>query len=196
MRTDRHDDAAPIMNTTSPDTYETPTKVARTVEKHCEKHTQKLTSSTRIVIRDVSNDCALAQYQGARPVTVTLSVQLVADATSTPIVVEATSWHTPNEVKEGIASHINVEPELLKLSSSLNGAKPKFNSPLEMSQWQHGPTIICHKLETPTSFDRVAVCDQCGDWRHVFYGYAKRDPLADPEPVIELCADWNVAARL
>ena len=104
-------------------------------------------------------------------------------------VVKTTPEHTPNQVKEKIGLRINVAAELLKLSGPADTAKPKFNWPLLTSNWQDGSTITCHILEKPTSSDGVAHCDECGDWRHVFYSYARQGPWAEPEPVIELCAD-------
>lgn len=174
-------------------TYDTPTKAAKPLEKCREEHAQKSGTPSTTAARELSNASAYEEYQGDRPWRVRLEVQLPLEASLAPRVVEmeTTSWHTPNQVKERISAYIGVAAELLKLSSPLNASKPKFNGPLEESGWQDGSPIICHKLEIPASFDRVAECDECGDRRHVFYGYARQDPLAELEPVIELCADCS-----
>ena len=104
---------------------------------------------------------------------------------------DATPQHTPNQVKAKIAAHMQVVPEILKLSGPPHTARPKFNWPLLDSDWTDGTKIVCRKLEMPPAFDRIAVCDECGDQRHLFYGYARQGPVGELEPVIELCADCS-----
>lgn len=104
---------------------------------------------------------------------------------------DTTPQHTPNQVKEKIAACIQVVPEVLKLTGPPHTARPKFNWPLLHSDWTDGTKIMCHKLAMPPAFDHIAVCDGCGDLRHLFYGYARQGPIGELEPVIELCADCN-----
>ena len=166
--------------------FETPMKelqkIASPSTDHPKARMQKTPAAT-------FNENQEKECEGATAYDLCLRVQFQAKAKS--CVVKTTPEHTPNQVKEKIGLHINVATEFLKLSGPADAAKPNFNWPLRASNWQDGSTITCHILEKPTSFDRVAQCDECGDWRHVFYSYARQVPWAEPEPVIELCADCN-----
>ena len=166
--------------------FETPMKelqkIASPSTDHPKARMQKTPAAT-------CNENQEKESEGATAHELCLRVQCRAKAKS--CVVKTTAEQTLNEVKEEIGLRINVAAEFLKLSSPADTAKPKFNWPLCASNWQDGSTITCHILEKPTSFDRVAQCDECGDLRHVFYSYARQCPWAEPEPVIELCADCN-----
>ena len=105
---------------------------------------------------------------------------------------DITPQHTPNQVKAKIAARMQVVPWILKLTGPPHTAAPKFNWALEHSDWTEGTKIMCHKLATPPAFDHIAVCDECGDHRHLFYGYARQGPFGELEPVIELCADCSM----
>ena len=198
------------------ETYETPMKAAR---KAFTQHTER-TMETRTAIRyttiyaakenatehkmkpntavgeptaigEPSNSHAHEKVQPERHWRVRLRVQFPPELTFAPLVVQAADEDTPNDVKEIISAHIHIPAALLKLSGPPDAAKPKFNWPLEMSPWQDGSNIICTILEAPDAFDGVNECNGCGDLRHVFNGYARQDPLSDPVPVIELCADCS-----
>ena len=105
--------------------------------------------------------------------------------------IQAKWQNTPSEVKQMIATQINVAPQLLQLSGPPKAMKPKFNWPLWTSEWEDGSEITCVKLERPSSFDIVDECDGCGDLRHLFYGHARQGPYAELEPVIQLCAECS-----
>ena len=180
---------------TTPDTYETPTKEAAKPAKPFEDNLneppkkQAKATSTADLARESSFVAASKQSLPAGPLRLRLFVQVLAN--NKEFAVDATPQHSPNQVKEIISTRIGVAPELLKLTGPANASKPKFNWPLEESDWQDGCKLICEQLEIPESFDGVHECDECGDLRHVSYSYSRRDPLAEPEPVIELCADCN-----
>ena len=105
--------------------------------------------------------------------------------------IDTTPLQTPYGVKAKIAAYMQVAPEILKLIGPPHTARPKFNWPLIHSDWKDGTKITCHKLAMPPDFDNIAECDECGDHRYLFYGYARQGPFGELEPVIELCADCN-----
>ena len=192
IRKCQHGDVAPRMHVTPTETYETPMKAARKniepLENFQKQQAQKLDSIVIMLAREVSQ---ARVYEEQQPWKVILQVELPRDATLASCVVHATSEHTPNQVKKGISTLIGVKPELLKCTNKLNAVKPNFDLPLEQSEWQDDSLITCQKLETPISFDTIGVCMECGDLRHLWYGYAREDPAAEPVPVIELCADCS-----
>ena len=107
-----------------------------------------------------------------------------------------TPQHTLNEVKAKIATYMQVFPETLKLIGPPHTPRPKFHWSLLDAGWNDGTKIMCRELAMPPDFDRIAQCDECGDYRYLFYSYARQGPFGELEPVIELCADCNEPAAI
>ena len=64
----------------------------------------------------------------------------------------------------------------------------------------NGQLAICNDLtflemQVPRYWDVVGQCDGCGHIRHLFFGYAQQNSLADLEPVIALCQPCGGTAR-
>ena len=47
--------------------------------------------------------------------------------------------------------------------------------------------VICETLKEPQKYDTVGDCAVCNIYRHLFYGYARCHPNAEPEPVTSVC---------
>ncbi len=105
---------------------------------------------------------------------------------------------TPAQLKAmlGMGSQLGIPEELLQLIAPCGRILQPSDLALVDLDIKDGDHIICVRLPVPLNWDVIGLCDDCGHCRHLFYGYARQNPLADLEPVIALCPACGGAPRL
>ena len=96
---------------------------------------------------------------------------------------------TPAELTAMLStgSQLGIPRALLQLVAPCGHILQPYDLALADLDLQDGDHITCTQLQVPLQWDVIGQCDGCGYRRHLFYGYARQNPLADLEPVIALC---------